>query len=172
MTDWVGLGHTCLVDVALRPALASDAAFLTEMLVAAAFWRLDGPAGTLDAVGRDPDLAHYVSGWPRPGDLGVIAETDQPVGAAWLRFFTADDPGYGFIDADTPEVATGVLDPWRGRGVGRRLLEALILAARETGLPALSLSVETDNYAQALYENFGFLPVTQANGSATMRLPL
>lgn len=142
------------------------------MLVAAAFWRPDVPARTSDVVSNDPELAHYVSHWPRPGDLGVVAEADQPVGAAWLRFFTADDPGYGFIDASIPEVSMGVLDPWRGRGVGRRLLVALILAARKTGLPALSLSVETDNYAHELYESCGFQSVTRAGGSVTMRLTL
>lgn len=160
------------MDVALRPALASDVTFLTEMLVAAAFWRPAAPMGTNAAVLNDPQLAHYVSGWTQPGDLGVVAEAAQPVGAAWLRFFTADDPGYGFIDAATPEVSMGILDPWRCRGLGRRLLVELISAARQTGLPALSLSVETDNYAQALYESCGFQSVTQASGSLTMRLAL
>ena len=160
------------VDVDLRPARASDAAFLTEMLVKAAFWRPDGPVGTGDEVLRDPELAHYVSDWPRSGDLGVIAEADQPIGAAWLRFFTADDPGYGFIDAATPEVGMGVLGPWRGRGVGRRLLVELITAARQEGLSALSLSVETDNYARRLYEALGFEAITQAGGSITMKLRL
>lgn len=142
------------------------------MLVAAAFWRLDGPVGTSDVILHDPQLAHYVSGWPQPGDLGVVAEADRPVGAAWLRFFTADDPGYGFIDAATPEVSMGVLGPWWGGGVGRRLLGQLVLAARETGPPALSLSVETDNCARELCESSGFMSVTRASGSVTMRLPL
>jgi len=145
---------------------------VTQMLVAAAFWRPDGSCGTSDDVLRQPKLAHYVSGWPRSGDLGVVAETDQPVGAAWLRFFTAEDPGYGFIDAATPEVSMGVLRPWRGRGVGRRLLQALIGSARDARLPALSLSVEHDNYAHQLYEDLGFEPVTRASGSITMKLHL
>lgn len=166
------MGHTCQMDVALRPARASDAAFLTEMLVEAAFWRSDGPVGTSDEVLRDPALAHYVSGWPQPGDLGVIAEAGQPVGAAWLRLFNAEDPGYGFTDDVTPEVSMGVLGSWRGQGVGRRLLEGLISAARETGLIALSLSVDTDNYAHRLYEDLGFMAVTEASGSITMQLRL
>ena len=160
------------MDVAIRLAVASDADFLTEILIAAAFWRPDDPVRTRDVILQDPDLAHYVSGWPQTGDLGVVAEADQPIGAAWLRFFTAGDPGYGFIDGATPEVSMGVLGPWRGRGVGRRLLVALVLAAREKGLPALSLSVETDNYAHQLYESCGFQSVTAANGSVTMRLAL
>lgn len=67
----------------VRRAEASDAGFLADMLVAAAFWRPDGPGGTVAAVLSDSKLAHYVEGWPRPGDLGVIAsEEQQPVGAA------------------------------------------------------------------------------------------
>lgn len=142
------------------------------MLVEAAFWRPDAPVGTSADVLRDPELAHYVRGWPQPGDLGVVAEADQPVGAAWLRLFTADDPGYGFTDVATPEVSMGVLDSWRSRGVGRRLLEGLISAARETGLPALSLSVETNNYARRLYEDLEFKAVSEASGSITMKLYL
>lgn len=160
------------MDVALRPALASDAAFLTEMLVAAAFWRPDGPCGSSDDVLQNPVLAHYISAWPQPGDLGVVAETDQPIGATWLRFFTAGDPGYGFIGTATPELTMGVRRPWRGRGVGRGLLEALIVAAHDAGIPALSLSVETDNYAHRLYESVGFRPVAQVSGSVSMSLLL
>ncbi len=164
--------HTESMELTLRPAVAADDAFLTEMLVAAAFWRPDGPGGSRDDVLRSPELAHYVSGWPRPGDLGVVAESEQPVGAAWLRFFTASEPGYGFVDVDTPEVSMGVVRPWRGRGVGTQLLEGLISAARDVGLPALSLSVEPDNFARRLYERSGFRHVGQNGGSLTMLVRL
>lgn len=142
------------------------------MTVLAAFWRTDGPTGSVDELLQDPQLAHYVSGWPQPGDLGVVAETDQPVGAAWLRYFTADDPGFGFIDPAIPEVAIGVVEQWRGRGVGRRLLAALIAAARDADITAVSLSVETDNYALGLYEGLGFQRVAHVGGAVTMRLLL
>jgi len=36
-----------LVPLAIRPAEASDADFLAEMLVAAAFWRTAGPSGSV-----------------------------------------------------------------------------------------------------------------------------
>lgn len=156
------------MEVSLRPAVATDADFLAEMLVHAAFWRPAGPDGSVDEVLHDPDLSHYVTGWPQRGDLGVIAENQCPVGAAWLRFFTAEDPGYGFVDAAIPEVSMGVAPPSRSRGVGTLLLEALILASREAGLPALSLSVEADNYARELYERFGFDQVGSGGGSVTM----
>lgn len=166
------LWHTSSMELILRPAVAADAAFLTEMVVAAAFWRPDGPRGSIDHVLGSPELAHYVTRWPRPGDLGLVAEGDGPVGAAWLRFFTANDPGYGFVDIDVPEVSMGIVKQWRGKGIGSRLLDGLIDAARDARLPALSLSVEPDNFARGLYERFGFQQVGQAGGSLTMLLRL
>lgn len=166
------LRHTHEMSVAFRFANPGDATFLTEMLVEAAFWRPDGFRGDVDYVLGRPELAHYVTSWPRSGDLGVIAEATAPVGAAWLRFFSADDPGYGFVDADTPEIAMGVVTGWRGRGVGSALLEALLVAARDAGLARLSSSVEPDNTARRLYERLGFVRVRDVDGSLTMLLHL
>ncbi|MGB7447827.1 MAG: GNAT family N-acetyltransferase [Ornithinimicrobium sp.] len=156
----------------VRPARASDYAFMTEMTTAAAFWDADDTSGLEQELLRSPELAHYIAGWPLPGDVGVVAEADQPVGAAWFRFFTADDPGYGFVDPAIPEVAIAVASAWRGQGVGARLLAALITAADQAGVPALSLSVELDNRARHLYERFGFAPVTESEGAVTMLLRL
>lgn len=112
-----------------------DADFVAEMLVAAAFWRPDGPSGTVRGVLSQPQLAHYVAGWPRPGDIGVIAlDGQQPVGAAWVRLLPECAPGYGFVDAATPELSMGVVQAWRGRGVGSRLLDALLAAGCEQGV--------------------------------------
>lgn len=160
------------MSVVFRPAGPGDVAFLTEMLVEAAFWRPDDVLGRVDDVLGEPELAHYVTAWPRPGDLGVVAEVEHPVGAAWLRFFPAENPGYGFVDAGTPEVSMGVVPAWRGRGVGSGLLDTLIVAARDAGSVALSLSVEPDNPARRLYERFGFHQVGEVDGSLTMLLRL
>ncbi|MDV6286896.1 GNAT family N-acetyltransferase [Rhodococcus jostii] len=119
-----------------------------------------------------PELAHYVIDWPRAGDLGVIAEDESPVGAAWLRFLPESDPGYGFVDSATPELTIGVLQGWRGQGVGARLLETLIDSAREKQVEAVILSVEPDNYALGLYERFGFEQVGTVGGAITMLLQL
>lgn len=162
--------RTVFVD--LRPAGSADVLFLAEMLVAAAFWRPDGPTASVRDVMAQPELAHYVAGWPQPGECGVIGEAGRPVGAAWLRFFPESDPGYGFFDAGTPEVTIGVAQQWRGLGVGTRLLSALVAQARGAGLRALSLSVEPDNDARRLYERFGFLTVGGDGRSLTMLLRL
>jgi GNAT superfamily N-acetyltransferase len=82
-----------------------------------------------------PELAHYVTGWPRDGDLGVVAEANgQPIGAAWLRLFSIGDPGYGFVAANVPGLSIGVATPWRGQGVGRVLLRAIAEQARSAGI--------------------------------------
>ena len=100
------------------------------------------------------DLARYINGWPTPGDFGFVAEDDAPVGAAWWRHFSASDPGFGFIDGRSPEISIGVLPDARGVGVGTLLLGALVAAAREQMLPALSLSVEVENEARRLYQRW------------------
>ena len=83
----------------------------------------------------------------------MVAEiAGQGVGAAWHRLLPADDPGYGFVAADVPEVALGVVPDVRGRGIGTALMERLIEAAVASRVRALSLSVQRDNPALRLYE--------------------
>ena len=106
------------MPVEIRSADAADGPFLAEMLVAAAFWRQEGPEGKVSDVMDQPELAHYVVGWPQPGDCGVIAEDEHPVGAAWFRFLPASDPGFGFVDTKTPEVGMGVTLSRRGQESG------------------------------------------------------
>jgi GNAT superfamily N-acetyltransferase len=87
----------------------------------------------------DPPLAHYVNGWMCPDDLGVVAvsPTGLPIGAAWLRYLPATDPGYGYIRDDVAELSMGVVASWRGRGVGRALLRSVLDAARAAGVTAV-----------------------------------
>jgi ribosomal protein S18 acetylase RimI-like enzyme len=161
-------------SIEVRAALATDAQFIAEMLAQAVFWRPEQAQGTVQDVLSTPELAHYIDGWPRPGDIGVIAsDKGQPVGAAWLRTMPASDPGYGFVDESIPELGMGVLASARGVGVGSRLLAAIIDAARSREITAISLSVERDNAAaRRLYNRFGFQPVDEVGGSFTMMLAL
>jgi ribosomal protein S18 acetylase RimI-like enzyme len=55
-----------------------------------------------------------------------------------------------FVDDKTPEVSIGVHQTYRGQGTGTELLETLIEYAVRERVPALSLSVEPDNYAVRL----------------------
>jgi GNAT superfamily N-acetyltransferase len=113
----------------------------------------------------DATFQQYIGGFPRPTDFGLIAERGgERVGAAWWRFFTADEPGYGFVNAETPEIGMGVVEGRRGEGIGRALLTALIAASDGD----LSLSVEDGNPAEELYRKQGFVPVGRVGTSTTM----
>jgi GNAT superfamily N-acetyltransferase len=123
-----------------------------------------------EEIMADPPLTHYVSGWMRPDDMGVVAVAPSglPVGAAWLRYLPATDPGYGFVRDDVPELSMGVVTSWRGRGVGRTLLRSVLAAARAAGVAAVSLSVERANFAARLYESEKFRTVESFDYSDTM----
>ena len=110
----------------------------------------------------------YLVGWPRPGDYGLIAEQDAPVGAAWYRTYTEATHGYGFVAEDIPELSIAVIASRRHKGIGRRLLVDLINVSDSQGYPALSLSVAEANPARRLYESMGFVPVENDGSSWTM----
>lgn len=166
----------------LRTALPHDAELLADMLVEAINWPEDR-ALPRQQILDDPRSVHYITGWKRDTDLGVVAvggpapdrwpvDDDDPgsaIGAAWLRYLPANDPGYGFIDADTPELAMGLYRPWRGHGIGRAMLRRLLADAAGRGITRISLSVEPGNSAQRLYESEGFAVVgADDGGSFTM----
>jgi ribosomal protein S18 acetylase RimI-like enzyme len=152
----------------LRRARPDDATFLGAMLGEAMAWRPGSPRPLASTV----LASRYIVGWPRHGDAGLVAEAGEPVGAAWYRLLGRHDPGYGFVDDMTPELTVGVVPSWRSRGVGRRLLVALLDVARADGHAALSLSVEEDNVALELYESVGFERVEKSGNAWTMMCPL
>ncbi|MEZ4863640.1 MAG: GNAT family N-acetyltransferase [Caldilineaceae bacterium] len=160
--------------IMLRPTTADDEPFLWEMLYQA----IHVPEGEPQpdrALLQEPALAHYVAQWSeRPGDEGLLAldlQSGQPVGAIWIRLFTAEDPGWGFVDAATPELSMAILPAYRGQGIGTALLTGLI--TQTTGrYPALSLSVDPRNAAMRLYARHDFVVVGTAGTSLTMRRTL
>lgn len=142
-----------------------------DMLVAAVNWSPEWKERSRERVLSTPRTAHYIAGWPRDTDLGVIAEGNgQRVGAAWLRFLPGADPGYGFVASDVPELTVGVAASWRGRGVGRALLRAIAEQARSAGIGQISLSVERKNYAQQLYISEGYQIVDSSDADSDTML--
>jgi ribosomal protein S18 acetylase RimI-like enzyme len=154
----------------IRAATPRDVGFLWDALGWAANWR----GGSVETLGEDSFVAAYVRNWGRPGDAGFLAEDEdvRPLGAAWYRFFTADEHGYGYLSPEIPELSVAVDPAYRGRGIGTALLEALRERARAEGVSALSLSVEEDNPALRLYEGLGFERLSLDGGAWTMRVVL
>ncbi len=142
-------------------------------LVLAMNWQ-PGRDWDAERVWAAPEIAHYIEGWMRAGDDGVMAEDDgASVGCAWWRFFNSSDPGYGYFADDVPEIGLAVTPAAQGRGVGRALLTALIDLARAQELPGLSLSVEDGNDgARRLYDALGFAVVGRSGNADTMLLRL
>jgi ribosomal protein S18 acetylase RimI-like enzyme len=155
-------------QISIRPIRHDDLKFVTAMLHAAAFWR-GGEAPPIDAVMDQPELALYLDGWGRHGDQGLVALLDVvPVGAVWIRHFSGELHAYGYVDPLTPELSIAVAEGHRGHGVGRALLTAMFAQARLGDIARISLSVETDNPALALYEQVGFRAVDAVGGAVTM----
>jgi GNAT superfamily N-acetyltransferase len=164
--------HSPVDEIRLRTARSVDGDLLADMLGVVAAWRPGYPTPGRAELLVHPGFAHYVDGWPRTGDGGIVAESGSPIGATWFRCFTAEDPGYGFVAPEVPEVSIGVVAFWRGRGIGRMLLEALNDRGREAGHERLSLSVEPDNPAVELYRSVGFARVGGTGGADTMVIRL
>ena len=98
----------------------------------------------------------------------IALDDGNPVGAAWYRLFKQEEPGYGFVDEQTPELSIAVVPSRRGKGYGEELLQALLQEAKANGFTQISLSVEPANPALRLYERFGFEKVGESGGSWTM----
>jgi GNAT superfamily N-acetyltransferase len=149
------------VALVIRRGGPQDARFLRDMLRHALYWR-DRVPGSL--------TSRYVRSWGRPEDTAVIAlEGGFAVGAAWYRLFSAEEPGYGFVDESTPELAIAVVPSKRGHGIGEKLLTSLMDRARAAGYESLSLSVEPENPSRKLYERHGFEVVDRGEEAWTMR---
>ena len=101
-----------------------------------------------------PELQVYITDFgTQPGDHCLVAEVEEKVvGAAWCRIME----DYGHIDNDTPSLAISLLPEYRGRGIGTRLLNGLLLLLRDHGYRRASLSVQKENPALHLYQRAGF----------------
>lgn len=135
----------------LRDATTDDRPFVTAMLHEALFVPPGEPRFPPSLV-DEPGLAPYHADFGvHSGDVGVVADIEgEPVGAAWVRLLV----GYGFVDADTPELTIAVVPERRGLGIGGLLLVALL-----DRVPRCSLSCDRRNPAMRLYERHGFAVV-------------
>lgn len=151
--------------VGVRDAAPEDAEFLLDMLMEEANWGLPEPLSRRQLL-RDKVLSQYVAGWQRDGDIGVIAVDTGgpnglqiPVGAAWLRQFTAGSPGQAYIDDSVPELTLGVTPPHRDRGIELGLIRTIISRARDAGIHRVSVIVADGHPTREIYDAAGFTRV-------------
>lgn len=76
------------MKIAIREVHRSELEFLKEMLYQAIFVPEGEPPLTKEII-ENPDLAKYIEGFGRDGDLCLVAKLNgKLVGAAWTRLFT------------------------------------------------------------------------------------
>ncbi|WP_240423360.1 GNAT family N-acetyltransferase [Leucobacter sp. wl10] len=143
----------------MRETTATDRRLLARATLDNLNW--NGRRFTMREVEDTPQFRHYYDGWPSGEDFGLVAEDTESVAVAvvWLRYFTAEDPGYGFIADTIPELSIWVSAERRCQGIGGSLLHRVTEVARSRGVTAISLSVEDGNPAARLYARHGFRPV-------------
>ncbi len=138
--------------LSVRPAQGRDA----EAICLIYNQGIEDRVATLEAELRTPDerLEWLTARGPRHPVL--VATTDgHVVGWGSLNRFNPR-PAYDHVADLSVYVERG----WRGRGVGRRLLEALVETARQLGYHKMVLAAFPTNAAgMALYERLGFTRV-------------
>ncbi|OEC98083.1 MULTISPECIES: GNAT family N-acetyltransferase [Rhizobium] len=126
---------------------------------------IEGFHKALDTVAREREYLSLLEAFPleetRIFVLGMI-EKGNPQFVA-----LADGKVVGWCDisrhafpshAHAGRLGMGIIPAYRGRGLGRRLLEATLRAARDAEIERIELSVHADNdRAIALYEKVGFV---------------
>lgn len=140
--------------IVFRKATEEDRPFILEMNKETETW--GDPERSLSDTFKE-DEERYARRWSEDQG-GVIAEEDGTrLGAAWLRNFTSTDPGTGYVADEYPEVAIALAPESTGKGLGRKLMQAVLDMAQVMGKPGVSLCVADGNdRAKALYESMGY----------------
>jgi GNAT superfamily N-acetyltransferase len=151
--------------VRVREATTEDAAELSRMRWEHCFELGGYPGADGEGMGRDAfdaAFADYLDDAMRTGRWAVwVAEADgAPVGTLSVQRVTAVPTpwqaarGWGYV------TSVQVVSEWRGRGVGRLLMDAASERAREEGLELLLLWPSPDSVA--FYRAVGFSPAVNA----------
>ncbi len=149
--------------ISFRTATPADAALLASLV--GKYYEFDGIRYVTDEV---------------ESGLSILL-TDPSLGQAWLVLSGSQPAGYvifthGFdieFGGRLALITDLYLEPdYRGRGIGRRVLEQVEVHCRSNGLRGLELQVETNNAeARALYARFGFEAADRIPMSKRIKTP-
>jgi len=86
-------------------------------------------------------------------DICFVAEIEGiVVGAVWVREMN----DYGHIADGVPSLAISLYKQYRGYGIGKELLNKMLIELKELGYERTSLAVQKENYAVKMYMSAGF----------------
>jgi acetyltransferase len=117
----------------------------------------------------------YVVKEVSPALLRLLVEADPRTHVALVALHQGEVVGEARYvrDGDGAEFALAVADGWRRRGVGKRLLEALIASARRDGLRRLDGEVLASNEAMlGFIEQAGFQVLEHPEDARLLRVDL
>ena len=139
-------------DIAIRPATQADAAAICEIYNQGIADRL----ATLETELRTPDERRRWLAARGPRHPVIVAERGgEVVGWGSLNTFNAR-PAYDHV----ADISVYIGRAWRGKGVGRQLLDRLGALGQEIGYHKLVLAAFPFNDAgMALYRRMGFSTV-------------
>lgn len=142
-----------MADYRIRPINSDEYKLLDEFLYQAIFVPENTEKPDRSIIDR-PQLQVYVKDFGKnKDDHCLLAENDEKViGAVWVRIMN----DYGHVSDDVPSLAISVLPEYRGKGIGRALLDKMLLLLKEKNYRAVSLSVQKENFAVRLYNQAGF----------------
>jgi ribosomal protein S18 acetylase RimI-like enzyme len=149
----------------LRPVADGDRAFLVDLYGSVRepeLARVDWDGATKRAFVEQQFAAqdhHYRSNYPG-ATLDVVEVDGERAGRLYVH--------RGPSDIRIMDIA--VAPAYRGRGIGTRLIEALIEEAEASGRK-LSIHVEMENPARRLYERLGFEPAGEHGVYVLMERP-
>ncbi len=154
----------------IRKLEETEQSFLLKMLYESLYLEEENKPAMEQLLNTD-SLKKYYKDWGRKGDKALIAVDHQGIfyGAVWCRLFSKENPGYGFVNEHTPELGIAIEKEYRGKGLGTKLMDAMIEEVKNSGFEALSLSVDARNgNAIRLYDKIGFLQVDRDETSLIM----
>lgn len=126
---------------------------------------IDGFGRTVDRVARERKYLASTQGFPREATAEFVRSI---VSGGGVSFVAVDDEVLaGWCDITRiryegqkhcGKLGMGLLSPYRGRGLGRRLIDAALEAAEPIGIWRIELEVFASNaVARRLYERVGFI---------------
>ena len=140
----------------IRDALQTDAAGIARVHVNS--WRSTYrgivPDQVLDSLSleRREQYWHDLLTDPKNQDINLVADV-PPVGV--VGFASAGKERTGEFPYQGELYAIYILKAYQGRGVGRQLVEAIVLRLQEQGLTSMMVWVLKDNLFRAFYEALG-----------------
>ncbi len=157
------------MNIIIREIKQNEIYFLREMLYLALYVP-EGESPFPKSILDNPDISKYIDHWgTSSNDLAIVAVINEKlVAAIWGRLFNSVNPGYGFINENTPEISMAVEGKFRNQGIGAKLIDEIIRIYSSRGIESISLSVDKRNRAKLLYTRKGFIVMADKDTSATM----